>query len=192
LKKRAEKLKSKENNLLSIDYKYFQDNFVKTTQVLPESKDYVSLFTTLDNLERKVGVSLRRTDFQLGVISTASSRLVKSTVSSAYIIPLTIEVIGNLSSLQNFISSLSDYTGRFMTVDEIQWRPEVGSAFSLILNGKAYFYPLQNTLGSIDSPLPKISSNEENILAKIAKIKIEEEADIDLDKGSIGKKDLFQ
>lgn len=188
---RLENLRKKDNTLSGLDFNYYKDNFVKINYVLPEAKDYVSLFKTFDLLEKKEGVSIIKTDFQLGIVSTDSSKLAKTAGSPTFFIPVTIEVIGNLPSLQNFIKSLSDYTGRFISIDSFSWVKKDGDRLLLNLSGRAYFYPLPTTLGTVDSPLAKISENEEKILAKISSISVVEE-EVTIDKGDLGKKDLFQ
>lgn len=191
LKGRLDNLKKKDSALFALDYQYYKDNFSKISKVLPQEKDYVSLFSTFDDLERKTGVSIVRTDFQLGVVSTDSGRLTRSAQSAAFLLPINVEVIGGLSQLQNFIKSLNDFSGRFITIDQVQWNKKGEGIFLLSLGGKAYFYPLPSTLGSIDSPLPKIEKNGENILAKISQIQLVSESESDLDKVTVGKRDLF-
>ncbi len=191
LKQRLDNLKKKDNTLTSLDYQYFKDNFGKVSQVLPESKDYVSLFSTFDKLEQKFGVSVVRTDFQLGVVSTNSAKLTKSPTSAAYLLPINIEVMGRLPQLLNFVKALSDFSGRFITLDQVQWTQKDEDILLFSLSGKAYFYPLPTTLGTIDSPLPKIEKQGEEILAKITKIEVASEPE-DIGKVAVGKKDLFQ
>lgn len=191
LKQKLDNLKKKDNTLASVDYQYFKDNFGKVSQVLPESKDYVSLFSTFDILERKFGVSIIRTDFQLGVVSTNSGKLTKSPSSPAFLLPINVEVMGRLPQLLNFIKALSDFSGRFITADQVQWIQKGEDILLLSLSGRAYFYPFPTTLGSIDSPLPKIDKQGEEIFAKITKIQLTSEPE-DLGKVAVGKKDLFQ
>ncbi|MBI4990998.1 hypothetical protein HZB96_02780 [Candidatus Gottesmanbacteria bacterium] len=189
---RLDNLKKKDSALVALDYQYYKDNFPKISKVLPENKDYVSLFSTFDDLERKTGVSIVRTDFALGVVSTDSGRLTRSPTSLAFLLPINVEMVGGLSQLRNFIKSLNDFSGRFITIDQIQWNKKGEGIFLLSLGGKAYFYPLPSTLGSIDSPLPKIERIGENILARISQIQLVSESESDLDKITVGKKDLFQ
>ncbi len=192
LKSRLEKLTSKDNQLSNLDYVLYRDSFPKIGQVLPESKEYVSLFSTFDNLEKNLGVTIARTDFQLGVVSTNSSQLVRDVGSSAYVVPITIEIMGDLASVQKFIKSLSDYTGRFMTIESLTWELNTGGNYMVTLNGKTYYYPLPTSLGSVESPLPKISSNQDKIFTAISKIKITLDDNSTSDIPGVGKKNLFQ
>ncbi|MBI3955524.1 hypothetical protein HY338_03700, partial [Candidatus Gottesmanbacteria bacterium] len=68
LRTRLTILRKKAELLSSIDGKVYQDNINKLTSILPGSKDYVSLFNTFDNMQLKSGVTILRTDLQLGTI----------------------------------------------------------------------------------------------------------------------------
>lgn len=192
LKSRLEKLTSKDNQLSNLDYVFYRDSFPKINEVLPESKEYASLFSTFDNMEKNLGVTLTKTDFQLGVVSTNSSQLVRDVGSSAYVVPMTIEVIGDLASIKKFINSLSDYTGRFMTIESLTWELNSLGYYVVSLNGKTYYYPFPTTLGNIDAPLPKISTNQDKIFNAISKIKIIVDDNSSSNVSNLGKKDLFQ
>jgi Tfp pilus assembly protein PilO len=188
---KLDNLRKKDRTLSSIDYQYYKENFPKIGYVLPESKDYVSLFTTFDNLEKDGGVSVVKTDFQMGIVSTDSARTQKNTSSGAYFIPVSIDLIGNITSLSKFIKALSDYSGRFLTVENFSFVNKDFDTLLLTLNTRAYFYILPTTIGSIDSPITKISQNQEKILEKIGKIERATQEDT-LNEKEIGKKDLFQ
>ncbi|MCL4339319.1 hypothetical protein M1271_06540 [Patescibacteria group bacterium] len=192
LKRNRDVLQKKVNSLASIDAQYYKNNFAKIDQVLPTEKDYVSLFYTFDTLEQKTNVSLLKTDFQLGVISTNSAQLTRVPGSSAYVLPVGIQVLGSLSSIQNFIKALGDFSGRYITVDSFQIETKGGDAFIATLVGKAYFYPLPATLGSVDTPLPNMNSDEEKILNTIAKIQQTSSEEYSLPSSAVGKKNLFQ
>ena len=58
-------LKNKEKTLMSFDENLIRDNYVKLNYVMPDNKDYVLLFTTLDQLQQNLGVAITRTDFGL-------------------------------------------------------------------------------------------------------------------------------
>lgn len=191
LKKRLENLKKKDNELSALDMQYYSSNFPKIDLVLPQTKDYVSLFSTFDNLEQKNNVKISRTDLQFGVVSTSSGRLVRDPVSSAYIIPIGVDISGEVSAVKNFMKSLSDYSGRLMLIEDIRWR-KTDDITVLSMTGKAYYFPLATTLGNLDAPLTKISSNQDKIMTKIAELELAQDESAEFDKANIGKKDLFQ
>lgn len=188
LKKNIEILKQKDTALSSLDYEQYKDIFLKLNQVLPESKDYVSLFSSFDDLEKKTGVTIVRTDFQFGVISTTSAKLTKAPGSSAYMVPVLIEVAGTISSIQKFIDSLNSLSGRLITLNDAQWNIKQNN-IRISFNGKAYFYPQPLTIGSLDTPLPKLSKDQEELIKKVALVKLAKE---EIEPVNVGKKNLFQ
>ena len=75
-KKLAERLtllKKKENLLALENQLNLSENFKRLNAIVPTTKDYVLLFSTLDELQNRTGVSVTRSDFQLGVVSTSSA-----------------------------------------------------------------------------------------------------------------------
>lgn len=191
LKKKLEQLILKERALSSYDYDYYKDIFLKTGQILPENKDYVSLINTFDKLERKSGASITRTDFQLGVVSTSSANLIKVPGTSAFAIPIKVSVLGDLTAIEKFLGLISDYRGRLMVFDNVSVNSK-NDTLEAGFSGQAFYYILPATLPPIDSPLPALSAAEQEILEKIILLDLPKETFEELDKGAIGKKNLFQ
>jgi len=187
-------LRQKDSRLAGIDTAAYQSAFAKLNQILPEGKDYVSLFSTFDALEKKTGVTIAKTEFQLGSISTSSSKLSRAEGGiPAYVVPLNISVEGEPDALQKFIGALNDFSGRLINIESIKWAEGEGTVSQLAISGRAFFYPLPSVLGKIDSPLPKMESGQENILNKLAQITIAPAEGIgEAEKVPVGKKNLFQ
>src|SRR3989338_5213046 len=100
-------LQNKKKILISVDERLLRNNFIKLNYVVPDNKDYVLLFTTLDHLQERLGISITRTDFQLGVISTSSALLKKTKQMDNFTVPINLEVMGTIDQLQNFLIELS-------------------------------------------------------------------------------------
>lgn len=193
LKKKVELLAQKDSSLSSLNYQFYKDVFLKSSQILPENKDYVSLIGTFDLLEKQSGVTIVRTDFQLGAVSTSSGTLLRVPGTQAYMIPISVEVMGNLEGLRKFMDLISDYNGRLMTFDEVTVNSKQSGVLDIVLSGRAFFYILPGTLGSVDSPLPKLEKSQDAILQKINLLSLPQDVSTsDLDKNSIGKNNLFQ
>lgn len=193
LKKRSDILAKKNTVLASLDYEYYKAVFLKLNQVLPEAKDYVSLIGTFDTLEKQSGVSVVKTDFQLGSVSTTSSSLVRAGGTAAFIVPLHVEVMGSLETVEKFLEAVANYTGRLMVFDEMSVSVQPQGILDVSFTGRAFFYPLPTTLGAIDTSLPEVGKDQENILAKVNKLPLPaSEAKVELDKNSVGKKNLFE
>lgn len=193
LKNRVDLLTAKYKQLNSMDDQYFKDVFVKLNQVFPESKDYVSLIGTFDILEKQSGASIEKTDFQLGAISTTSSSFVKAAGVPAFVVPLNIEIVGNLETVRKFLDAVGDFTGRLIVFDDMSMTIKPSGLLDIVFNGRAFFYPLPTTIGSIDSPLPKMEKSQEDILSKVSTMPlIDSGSTKDFDKSNIGKKTLFE
>lgn len=189
---KVDALKQKSNLLNSMDYQEYKDLFLKSTQVLPEGKDYVSLIRTFDLLEKKSAVTILRTDFLLGDISSSSANLAGAVGTSAIVIPINIEIMGTKKAIQDFLGEVGNLVGRLMVFDSMSVTSKPGDVLDAVFTGRSFFYPLPTTLQAVDSPLAKLDKNQDEIIKKINKITLTSEADIDIDQNSIGKKNLFE
>lgn len=192
LRHKVDALKQKNTMLASLDYQYYKDIFVKSNQVLPEGKDYVSLIGTFDLLEKKSGVTILRTDFQLGVVSTSSANLVKADSTSAFVIPINVQILGTKEAIQKFLEVVRSYAGRLMVFDDISVTTKQGEILDAVFTGRSFFYPLPTTLESVDSKLPKLEKNQDEIIKKINDLTLSSEAVIEIDQNAVGKKNLFE
>lgn len=192
LQAKVNSLKVKDDALSALDQQYYKDNFPKIGIVLPDNKDYVSLFETFDALEKKTGVGITRTNFQLGVVSTGSARLVKPVNGSTSNIPISISIIGNVTSIKKFLTELRSMTGRLITLEKLDWNYKGEDSIEMVVNGKAFYSPYPSTLGSVSSPLPKINPKQEEILTKISKNKMATDEVSREQSVSVGKKNLFK
>ncbi|OGG03349.1 hypothetical protein A2W14_01780 [Candidatus Gottesmanbacteria bacterium RBG_16_37_8] len=160
-------LQNKSNVLNSVDERLLKDNFIKLNYIVPDNKDYVLLFTTLDTLQQKLGVSITRTDFQLGVISTSSALLKKSDALESFSVPINLEIIGTIDQLQNFIIELSNLSGRLITTDNIKIEVMDYGLVKANITGNTYFNPLPKEIGAVDSAIPEFNQNYQEIFKKI-------------------------
>ena len=160
-------LDKKDRTLNSFDAELFRNNFAKLNYVVPEGKDYVLLFTTLDYLQQRLGIAITRTDFQFGVISTSSALLRKDPSVDIFTLPVNFEVIATADQLQNFLLMLSDLSGRLITVDQVRIELADFGLVKSIINGNAYFNPLPKTIGKIDTPVPEFSQSYNEIFNRI-------------------------
>ncbi len=192
LRHKVDALKQKNNLLSSLDYQYYKDIFLKSNQVLPEGKDYVSLIGTFDLLEKKSAVTILRTDFQLGVVSTSSASLVRAVNTSAFVIPINVEIAGTKEAIQKFLEIVGSYKGRLMVFDDMSVTTKPGDILDAVFSGRSFFYPLPTTLESVDSPLAKLDKNQDEIIKKINDLTLSSEAVIEIDQSAVGKKNLFE
>ena len=193
LANKQKRLEAKNKLLTSLDENYYRTVYVNFDGVLPKTKDYVTLFSTFDNLQSKSGVTILSTEFQLGSISTESAALKDTKKSIAYQLPMVVDAIGTEGQFKNFMTVLTDLSGRIITVESSQWKPAEGGYVQVNLKGYAYFYPQTTTIRAVDQDLPKIDSENELILSQIHSNTIVSK-DINIDERSVtvGKRNLFE
>lgn len=191
LQKKLAIVRQKDSTLSNLDSALYKSALIQLGRILPESRDYVSFFSTFDSLEQKTGVRIAKTDLQLGLLSTQSGRLVKRADSPAYIIPITLEVVGNAETLPAFFAGLQNLEGRLITINSIHWSlKDDPDGIHADIAGRAYFYPLPGSLGKVNSPLPKLSKEQENIITKAESQNTETIVD-DFSTVEVGVKNLF-
>lgn len=187
------RLETKNKFLSSLDENYYKKAFSNFEGVLPKSKDYVTLFSTFDTLQSKSGVTILGTQFQLGAVSTEAASILRSKKSIAYMVPMTVDVIGTDAQLRDFISGLTDLSGRLITIDSSLWKPKEGGFTQVALKGNAYFYPQVSTILTIDKQLPKVDQEDELLLSQIYS-NTQNSYDVDFDDRDVtaGKRNLFE
>ncbi|MBI2616857.1 hypothetical protein HYW55_01830 [Candidatus Gottesmanbacteria bacterium] len=186
-------VRQKDSQLSNLDVDVYKNALLQLGKVLPESRDYVSFFTTFDSLEKSTGVQITKTDFQLGLLSTQSGRLSKPLNAPAYIIPITMEVAGTQQSLPLFFSQLQGLTGRLINILGVRWNiKQDEEEMHVVINGEAYFYPLPSQLGGVDVPLPKLTKQQEEFLITASELRSEDRTqDDDFSTIEVGIKSLF-
>ncbi len=188
---RLENLRAKDSALAKIDTQSYKNSFSKISKIMPETKDFVSLFNRFDVLQSQTQVTILRTDFQLGAVSTGSGKLTKAPGTDAYLVPMTFEALGDISSMQKFIEALFDLSGRLLTIDTVRLAFKSGNTIQASFDGQAYFYPLPATIGSVETPLPRTNPKGEEIFKMISQLPLLPETVIQIETTNVGKKDLF-
>lgn len=128
----------------------------------PTSKDYVSALSTLQNLISQSG------------FSTISMNLLGDAISSENVSAasynIRVDTLGPLASLHNILTGIES-SARLMRVSSIEVTPgkdpTVGTAAIVV---EVLYSPAQQGGGGIDSPIPKLSEKEEEIINKLARI----------------------
>ena len=144
-----------------------------------------------DNLQSVTGITIIRTDFQLGTISTGSANKTQGPGKNIYNLPISFAILGSYRQFQNFISLLSSFSGRIVSIKSIQWDYKSEDLINASFTGYAFYSPLPSSIGAIDTPLPIIDKNGQDLMSKIANLPEVKNEIID---GSIvtGKNDLFR
>lgn len=191
LQKRLDKLQQKNNALSDLDVKYYEHALTGFYRILPDGKDFISLFETLDRLEKKANVTVSSTVFELGSLSKGMVQLKKVKGGTAYILPISINIQGDLSSIEKYLEALDDFSGRIITVDSISMQMSKIGVYGVSLTGNTFIAPSSGEIGSLDSVIPKINKTQQELLDKIAKLEIDTYQPAVAGKVPVGKKNLF-
>lgn len=189
---RLKLLNQKNQDLTSMDAKLYEETLSKLYTVLPYQKDYVSLFNRFDALQNETGVTILRTEFQLGVVSTNSAQLAKQQKKGAFVLPMSVGVSGTKEQVVKFVEALTDLSGRMITPSSIQWQESQDGQLTAQISGNAYFSLLPTTIGNIDTPIDALDKPKQAIFDKIAKAPLSPESQLDTSGVKVGKQDLFQ
>ena len=160
----------------------------KTTQLLqeaetalPQTKDASSLLSALDNLSGTTQLVIDSINLSPGIVSTEAARpapkvatdKAKPAVSvisqTANTLPIVITTHGTSEQLRNFLKQVQTTRPLFdIQTAEISFSLESSDSLSAIFNLNAYYLPPIVEIGEIDSQLPQITDEEQNILAALA------------------------
>ncbi|HUS52059.1 MAG TPA: type 4a pilus biogenesis protein PilO [Candidatus Bathyarchaeia archaeon] len=135
-------------------------------KALPVEKDVPLILTTLSGLGEETGVVLTKISATPGELSTAAAQKKESKTNS---LDFEITISGTLGSITNFLDRLVS-TLPVIQVNSVSLGaddPEAGVEISL----DAYFFPLPETLGAVEKPIVKISTDEEIAYKKIEKVR---------------------
>lgn len=140
-------------------------------EALPAQKDFYQILTLTKKVFNDNNSLLKSFDFAPGKISTESGEP-KSQDSDSLQMSLKILFTASYDNFSTLLNSFSK-TLPIMEVDSIKFSSisATSSANLLDLEGtinlKSYFAPLPKTIGRIDAPLPKISSQGKSLTEEL-------------------------
>lgn len=142
-----------------------ESNINKKLQIailaLPEDKDFTTVISLMRILVAESGMEF--TSLQLGQLQGGVSNLNGFSVK--------LEVKGQMQALSNLLKTVEN-SSRVMRISGIEVGTSGGNTATATLSINIYYFPLPKDLGNIEVALPKITEEEENLLANIAKSQI--------------------
>lgn len=189
LQKRVASLQKKQSALKTIDIETYKSTYKKLQQVLPERKEFISLFSALDTLEGITGVSILRTDFLASEATTSAS---KASGSLAYTMPLEFEIVGERSQMEKFFEAVTSLSTRLIAIDEMQLQYVDATLVKAQIRATAFYYTPPSKIGSVDAQLPVISGDSDALIKQLATISFQESPLEVEDDITQGKKNVFE
>lgn len=185
-------LKRKDSQMNTMSEQAYAKFLLRMERIIPQSKDFVSLFSTFDALEQKTNVTIAQTEFQFGVVSTNSAQLIKSSLAGAYVVPFRAVVSAPIAQISQFLDSLSDLSGRYLTAEDVQWTFSTDTMVKMSLSGQAYFLPVSGKIGAIDTPIPALTVAQQKLFNEIMALPLPQTEISPGEPVDIGKTNLFE
>lgn len=128
----------------------------------PAEKDFANVITQLQKLTSDNGFSI--VSLSVGAGSGGAS------TEQSYGIKM--ETIGPKSLLAGFLNSVEG-SPRLMRINHIDITSvKVSDVVSAALGIEVFFSPIPSNLGTIDSPLPEVSTGEEQLISRLARTQV--------------------
>lgn len=158
MENRARVLEAKASDLESYDKDRLEERLGVALASLPTEKDLPVVLGILQSLSANSAVTL--VSFQI------SGPQVSDPKSSSFGVKL--DITGTTRALENFVESI-EASYRVMKVSSVEVSPlGTSGQISSIVGVDVFFTPAPKEFGSIDEPLPKITEQDEEIIAKLA------------------------
>lgn len=153
---RLEKIKRKLNELKTINQNDLSERTNLALQAVPPEKNFLGLLSNLEKAANKNSLAVESFQVIPGSLN----------VTQQGKLSLKMSIIGSLENVKNFLVSAESILPIVdMKVIKIGIEKDIATTeMSLDLS----FLPLPKTLGSIDSPLPHLTVDEEKALSKLS------------------------
>lgn len=180
---KIEILNKKTEELKAIDEEVMKKDLVVALTVLPVEKDVPQAMIVLQGLINRSNLILK---------STTYSSTSKNTGKNGF--TFTISVIGSLSSIKNFISELQNAARVFKVESAALTFQGTESLVEAVIPLTVFYEPVPKTLITIDQPVQKINSSDEELITNLSKSIYQSEAEstVSADLIPLGKSDPFQ
>ncbi len=182
---RADSLENKANILASVDKSKLEQQLVASEQLLPSDKNVFSVLRQIEQAASQTGVLLNKVEAVTGTINEPSTTppgtgapvsapiavpAANNTSNIAPKVEVRLSITSDYTSLIKFLSSLYTFS-RVVSVDAISLSAAFGESLQLrtTFTVDAYWKSLPEALGSIENPVEKLTSAEEQLLDKVSK-----------------------
>lgn len=153
---RLEKIKRKLNELRTINQNDLSQRTDLSLQAVPPEKNFLDLLSNLEKAANKNNLAVESFQVIPGSLN----------VTQQGKLSLKMSIAGSLENVKNFLVSAENILPIVdMKVVKIGIEKDIATTE---VNLDLSFLPLPKTLGNIDSPLPRLTADEENALSKLS------------------------
>lgn len=174
ISKQLDVLRAKSQLLDSIDENTYKQYLQELALAVPTDKSLTSLFSTIDGLSEKTGVTF--SDFTLskpGSIATESAKKQSNEekkVGSSFL-PFTLTVTGTYEQIRKFVEA-SISVRRFFRIRSFSIVFTSAEVISVQMGMDAYYAPLPTNLGSSQQAIEPLNAQDEAVINKIASLQV--------------------
>lgn len=180
---KIEILNKKTEELKTIDEEAMKKDLVVALTVLPTEKEVPQAMSVLQGLINRSNLILKSTTY-----SSASKNSGKNGFT------FTVSVIGSLSSIKNFMSELQNAARIFKVESATLNFQGTGSLVEATIPLTVFYEPVPKTLITIDQPVSKISSSDEELITNLSQsiFQSETQSTVSAISISLGKPNPFE
>ena len=161
LHSKAKNLEVKATELSQIDQTQLGSNLKVTLSALPTDQDYASAIGAIQSLTSATAYSITAMQIVASLPAGLSSKIPGFT--------LRVEMVGPRVTLSTFLGAVES-SPRAMKVTGFEASPsKTGDAINVIVNIAVFYSPSPRSLGSTDTLLPQITTEDQTIIANLAK-----------------------
>lgn len=154
---RSQLLEVKASELESLDEDQLSSNLSLALTALPTDQDLGGIIGVINQVVSNSGFTT--VSLSLGQPS--------NTQSSGSQFGLRVEAIGSRESLDILLNNIES-SARVMKVSGVEMSSGKTGGVTVVVSIDVYYQPLPNTIGGVEAPLPKLSNEEQAIIAKLA------------------------
>lgn len=154
---RSKLLEVKASELESLDENQLRSNLDVALVALPTDQDLGGIIGVINKVVGDSGFST----VSLSVGQPSDSKSIGSQFG------LKVEVSGLKESLDRLLNNIES-SARVMKVSGVEMSAGKTGGISVVISIDVYYQPLPNTIGGVEAPLPKLSNEEQAIIAKLA------------------------
>lgn len=164
------RIQKKRSLLDSMDRSSIGKQLEEVIASLPNDKDTASILISLENISANTGIAIESIGFSPGLVSTEAAATAGETKYGVDIIPVRIEVRGNVGQFTAFLHQLLESKRLFdidnLSVSGFADRPDSVNAILFLV---AYYLPSITEIGAVESPIQELSDDERKTLTTLAK-----------------------
>lgn len=156
------KLKAKLTDLQSLNEFELVDRNNLSVRAIPEIKNPLGTLISLRSLATDLGVDIEEISVTVGGVSSESAKIEETGIAK---INFKVKMNGSKTAIFDFFKKIEESLP-IVTADSVKVSMS-GESATADLNVNSYYLSFPTTIGKIDDPVKKLSSDEEKLIDKI-------------------------